>query len=557
MRDDRSHKYVQGWKTYMKVKSLSVRVAAIAAASMLVIGGATYSANAASTTFIDCQLYSAGEPDFIDPALTSTLVGANVATMLFDGLTDTDENGNLYGEVASKWKTTDGAKTWVFTLKKGLKFSNGEAVLPSSFVNGWKRAFDSKLASEVAYHGDFILDMKKYSDGAGPWPTNSVIADDAAMTLTVKMKDPTADFPSIVGHSVFSPIPTSMVGASGKVEEDGTKLVGNGPFKLGAPITKRAGGEIVLVPNDNYGGTAPKLSKITFKISSDVNAAYNAFASGQCDNGPIPAGRYKELFDKWGKKGVKSSLGTDYWGFNWDDPVVGGPKNKYLRSAIAKAIDKQQIADVIYQGSRTTTSGLLPPGLPGYKAGQGLPVTRDLAGAKADYKRWLDLGNKPLTTPIRLSYNDGAGWDKTASIIIANLKDVGIPAKLDPFPADGTYFSKMRKGQGQMIRGGWFADYPIADNFLYPLLHSASIGSDNLVRYKSAAFDALVNSARSSTNKAFAQSQYRRAEQMALKEDIVMVPTVNRGIAVVLQPTVATFPITPLGMIMFDKVTKS
>ena len=190
-------------------------------------------------------------------------------------------------------------------------------------------------------------------------------------------------------------------------------------------------------------------------------------------------------------------------------------------------------------------------------AGQALTATRDLTGAIADYKLWQSLGNKPLSTPIRLSYNDGAGWDKVASIIVANLKDVGIPAKLDPFPADGTYFSKMRKGQGQMIRAGWFADYPIADNFLYPLLHSASIDGDNLERYNSAAFDALVNSARSSTNATFSSGQYQRAEAYALRTDVVIVPTVNRGIATVLQPTVTTFPITPLGMVVFDEVTKS
>ena len=542
---------------YMKVLSLGKRSVAVLAALGLAVGGTVVSAQAATApAFIDCQLFAAGEPDHIDPALTSTLVGANVATMLFDGLTDTDANGALYGEVASKWKTTDGSKTWVFTLKKNLKFSNGEAVLPSSFVNGWKRALDSKLASEVAYHGDFILGMSAYSTGKGPFPSSSVVADDKAMTLTVKMENPTADWPAIVSHSVFSPIPTSMVGASDKVEEDGTKLVGNGPFMLEKAITKRAGGEVVLVPNPNFGGKTATLSKLTAKIFSDTNAAYNAFASGQCDSGPIPAGRYTELLTKWGTKGLKSTLGTDYWGFNWEDPIVGGAKNKYLRSAISKAIDRDQISTVIYQGIRKPASGLLPPGLPGYKSGQGLTSSRDLAGAKADYKRWLDAGN---TTPpaIRLSYNDGAGWDKVASIIIANLKDVGIPAKLDPFAADGTYFSKMRSGKGQMIRAGWFADYPIADNFLYPLLHSASIGGDNLERYNSKTFDALVNSARSTTNKAFAESQYRRAEVQALRSDVAITQTVNRGISVVLSASIATFPITPLGMVVYDQVVKN
>ena len=542
---------------YMKLLSLGKRSVAVIAAVGLAVGGTIVSAHAATApTYIDCYLFAAGEPDHIDPALTSTLVGANVATMLFDGLTDTDAAGNLNGDVASKWVTKDGAKTWTFTLKKGLKFSNGEAVLPSSFVAGWKRAFAASMASEVAYHSYFIAGMEDYNNGKAPFPSTSVVANDLALTLTVKMVDPTADWPSIVGHSVFSPVPTSMAAASGKVEEDGTKLVGNGPFMLASAITKRAGGEVVLIPNPFFAGKTPTLSKITYKISSDTNAAYNAFASGQCDNGPIPGGRYTELLTKWGTKGVKTTLGTDYWGFNWEDPIVGGTKNKYLRSAISKAIDRDQISTVIYQGIRKPASGLLPPGLPGYKGGQGLTSSRDLAGAKADFKKWLALGN---TTPpaIRLSYNDGAGWDKVASIIVANLKDVGIPAKLDPYPADGTYFSKMRSGKGQMIRAGWFADYPIADNFLFPLLHSKSIDGDNLERYSSASFDALIDSARSTTNKSFAQSQYRRAEVQALRKDVAITQTVNRGIASVLAASTTFYPITPLGMVVYDQIIKN
>ena len=129
--------------------------------------------------------------------------------------------------------------------------------------------------------------------------------------------------------------------------------------------------------------------------------------------------------------------------------------------------------------------------------------------------------------------------------------------EVEPVPADGTYFSKMRKGQGQMIRAGWFADYAIADNFLYPLLHSNSIGGDNLERYSSSTFDSLINSARSSTNKSFAQSQYRRAEVQALRNDVVITQTVNRGIATVLAASTSTFPITPLGMIVFDQIVKN
>ena len=84
-----------------------VRGGAVLAAVALALTGQIMPAKAASTTFTDCYLYSAGEPDFIDPALTSTLVGANAAIMLYDGLTETDADGKLVGAVAEKWTTKD------------------------------------------------------------------------------------------------------------------------------------------------------------------------------------------------------------------------------------------------------------------------------------------------------------------------------------------------------------------------------------------------------------------------------------------------------------------
>ena len=108
-----------------------------------------------------------------------------------------------------------------------------------------------------------------------------------------------------------------------------------------------------------------------------------------------------------------------------------------------------------------------------------------------------------------------------------------------------------------MIRAGWFADYPIADNFLFPLLDSKSIDGDNLERYSSASFDALIESARSTTNKSFAQSQYRRAEVQALRKDVAITQTVNRGIASVLAASTTFYPITPLGMVVYDQIIKN
>ena len=544
----------------MRIRSTKVRAGA---AALLVIGLAAGPAAHAATkkstknlggaTFVDLQNFAAGEPDHIDPALASTLTGAQVSILMYDSLTDTDANGTLVPASASKWTTADNGKTWVFTIKKGLKFADGTTVLPSSFKAGWDRATGQAFASEVAYHSYIIAGYEDFNNKGGATPT-SVVPNDKALTLTVTLKEAFLGFPAIASHPVFSPIPKSMYNSGTKVEEDGTKLVGNGPYMLKEAITKQAGGKVTLVRNPFFAGTPGTLKEIEFRITKDVNAAYNAFESGQGLSSVIPAGKFTEATGKYGTQGTTPVLGTDYWAFNWEDPVVGGTKNVLLRKAIVKGIDRAQIADQIYQGSRKPVDQLVPKGIPGYKAGLGLGTARDLAGAKADFAAWQAAGNK-LDVPLRFSFNEGANWDKVATIMISNMKEVGIDAKLDPFPADGTYFSKMRKGKGQVIRSGWFADYVLYDNFMFPLLHKASIDGDNLARYNSDKFSGLVDQARANPDVAASADLYTQAEKLALSEDVVVMPTTGRFNNMVFSSKVKGLEITPLGFVQYQKLT--
>jgi oligopeptide transport system substrate-binding protein len=535
----------------------SIRIAAgsaIAAAlvSTTVFTGTVAQAQA-NAVFVDLQNFAAGEPDHIDPRTTGTLTGAQVSILMFDSLTDTDAAGNLVPGAAAKWATPDAGKTWVFTLKKGAKFANGEAVLPSSFANTWINTTSAAMASEVAYHSFIIEGFEDWNAGKGPKPT-SVKADDKAGTLTVTLKNPFLGFPEIASHPVFSPMPKANQNADGKLETQGTKLVGNGPYMLKKAPTLNAGGEVVLIRNPKYSGKKATLSEIQFKITKDVNAQYNLFESGQGLSASVPAGRYKEAAAKYGEQGFGSVLGTDYWAFNWEDPTVGGPKNVKLRLAIVKAVDRGQISETIYQGQRKPTDQLVPKGIPGYRAGLGLGVARDLEGAKKAFAEWTAAGNS-IKEPLRLSYNEGSNWDKVATIIVGNLKDAGIDAKLDPFPGDGTYFSKMRKGGGQIVRSGWFADYVLYDNFMYPLLHKGSIDGDNLARYNSDKYSGLVDQARASQDKKASADLYAQAEKLALTEDVVVFPTVNRANNYVFSPKVKNLKITPLGFVLYNEIT--
>jgi oligopeptide transport system substrate-binding protein len=525
--------------------------AALAASLVLSVNAGVAQAQAKGV-FIDLQNMAAGEPDHIDPHLTGTLTGAQVSLLMFDSLTQTDYAGKLVPAAASKWSTPDAGGTWVFTVKKN-KFSNGEPVLPSSFVRGFARLGDPKNASEVAYHGYIIAGFEDYNGGKGAFPASSFIADDKKMTLTVKMAKPYQSAPEVLSHPAFSPIPKSMEGASTKIEEDGTKLVGNGPYKLKKAIRKQIGGEVTLVRNSNYSGKKGSLNEIQFLISKDLDSAYNLFEAQKGQSGPIPAGKFKEATGKYGNSGTTPVLGVNYWGFNWEDPVIGGPKNVLLRKAIVQAIDREQINDQIYDGSRKPTDQLVPPGIPGVTTGLGLGVARNLEGAKKDFAAWKALGNE-LKEPLRFSFNAGAGWDKVSTIMIGNLKEAGIDARLDEFPADGTYFTKMRKGGGQIIRAGWFADYVLYDNFLFPLLHKASIDGDNLPRYSSDKFSNLVDQGRAAPNATAGAAFFTQAEKVALTEDVVLMPTLSLRGSVVFSSAVTNVKRDPLGFLNYESM---
>ncbi len=536
----------------------SFRIAAGSAIALSLVGATVLSntaqaAQSKSSVFVDLQNFAAGEPDHLDPRTTGTLTGAQVAILVFDSLTDTDVSGKLVPAAATKWTTADSGKTWVFTLKKGAKFSNGELVTPSHFANTWINTMSAGLASEVAYHSYFIDGFQAWNEGKGPKPT-SVVPDDKKNTLTVTMAKPYLSFPEVASHPVFSPMIKANWNEPGKLDATATKLVGNGPYKFKKNATLQAGGEVVIVKNDKYTGKKPTLSEIQFKISKDQSAAYNLFESGQGNSASIPGGGYKAAIAKYGDQGTGTVLGTDYWAFNWEDPVVGGAKNQKLRLAIVKAIDRAQLSETIYQGQRKPTDQLVPKGIPGYRTGLGLGVARDLVAAKKAFDEWKAAGNE-LKEPIRLSYNEGANWDKVATIFVGNLKEIGIDAKLDPYPADGTYFTKMRKGQGQIVRAGWFADYVLYDNFVFPLLHKASIDGDNLARYNSDKYSGLVDKARATPDKAAAADIYAEAEKVALTEDAVIFPTVNRANNYVFTPNVKNLKITPLGFVLYNEIT--
>jgi ABC-type transport system substrate-binding protein len=109
---------------------------------------------------VDLGTFVGDPPEHIDPALNVTLDSYQVVNALYDGLTDVSfedpQNPEVIGLVAESFEANADATEWVFTIRDGVNFSDGEQVVPSSFVRGWERATDPDFAGDYSYLFNFI-----------------------------------------------------------------------------------------------------------------------------------------------------------------------------------------------------------------------------------------------------------------------------------------------------------------------------------------------------------------------------------------------------------------
>ncbi len=478
----------------------------------------------------DLSTFSQGGWDHLDPTLSTTVQESQIGDSLFDTLTEVDysdfDNPEVRGEVAESWESNDDATEWTFTLRDGLSFSDGTPVLPSSFKRSFERASDPDFAGDYSYLFSFFEGGQDKLDGKAD-EISGVVADDDAMTLTLTLSEPYANFPAVIGFHTFSPMPESAEG-QGVEWEQTADMIGNGPFMLESAPTQQ---QVVLVPNPEWDGTKydedlglpaqPYVERITFVVSQDQDTAWNAFLAGEGEVGQLTSGRIQEAVDNYATTLNDPVLGVYYFQINQEDPRIGGPDNKLLRQAISQAIDRDEINEAVYEGTRTTATGITPPGIPGFQEGLCDYCAYDPDAAQQAYQEWQDAGNS-LDEPLPIQFNADAGHEPVVQIIIDNLDAIGIPATAEPQPSD-TYFGQMADGGCVMCRAGWIADYPTYDNFMFDLFSTTALGGNNY-GYSNPDFDDLLADAKRTTDADEAADLFHQAEQMLLNDDIGTIP---------------------------------
>ncbi len=506
---------------------LATAVIGIGAAAVPIVGNAAESPQAAAGggEVIDLGTFVGDPPEHLDPALNSTLDAYQVINAMYDGLTDIDSTDPaasvIVPHLAESYEPNADATVWTFQIREGLTFADGEAILPSTFARSWERASNPDFAGDYSYLFNFIEGGAAKLAGEAE-TLSGVVADDAAMTLTVTLSAPYANFDAVAGFQLFFPVPAAADESPGDYENG--VMVGNGPYTLEAA---RSDEEIVLVRNDAWAGDfagntwETRADRIVFKVIADPDTSYNAFEAGEGDTANIPPARADEAQAAHGTTLDVNILGSYHYVFNFRDERVGGDENLLLRQAISLAIDRAAINEAVYNGMRSLSTGITPPGIPGFQADLCDYCTYDAAAAQAAFDEWTAAGNA-LDGPLPIQFNADAGHEPVVAIVVDNLAAIGIEAELDPRPTE-TYFTELAEGACVFCRVGWFADYPTYDNFMYDLFSTDSLDGNNY-GYSNEAFDALIAEAKATTDPTIRDGLFVQAEEMLLNQDVMAVP---------------------------------
>jgi oligopeptide transport system substrate-binding protein len=456
------------------------------------------------------------QPDGFDPSVTNNSFAAPFLVNVFEGLVTYDTtDGSLIPGNAESWIISDDGLTYTFTLRDGLKWSDGSPLTAQDYLYTFKRILTPETAAQyLNLATDYIVGAQEFYDGAGSEEALGVKApDDKTLVLTLKV--PAPYYLSILTMWTFSPVQQATVEANGEqwTNKPDTYVV-NGPYKV---AEFNIGESVVLVKNSEYyDADQVKLEKVTFRYIEDSATALLAYEAGEI-NGTrtVPPSDFVRLRAANAGVVVVPAYATTYYDIN---NAQAPYDNVLVRKALNLAIDRQAIIDEVIQVPAYPAYSLIGPSYvvngEDFVEGRssfGLSATADVEAARAALAEAGYPNGEGFPT-LHLSYYTNDVVKKTVEALAAMFtENLGIKVEISNEDW-AVFYENIKAGNYEVGAMGWGADYLHPMTFL-PLLKTGD--ANNVVGYSNLEYDALVAQAQQETDPVAALDIMRRAEATA------------------------------------------
>ena len=530
-------------RNFLKVAGVSAAALGLAACGGSKSGSTATSGSAAGSTAggtntAGFTVQYGSNPETLDPALNSAIDGANTIITIFEPLLLINENNEVIGGQAESWETSEDGLTWTFTMRDGLKWSDGTDLNAKDFEYSFKRMVDPNTAAPYAETCLGMIDGFEEAAGfpdadgnptAEPNPDAlNVKASDDGKTLTIVLSYPCSYFDKMAAFATMSPVQQATVEANGDAWcTSPDTFVSNGPYM----ITDWTPSErIVLTKNPNYvgGWDSSKIvsDTITLLLLEDSSASYAAYNSGEAVLvKDVPTDEIPSLTkaEDGGDFYVDTILGTYYVSLNLQRDAF---KDAKVRKALSLAIDRDYVANTIMQGTYSAADSIVGPGIvdeSGYfhDNGNAPYISADYEANLAEAKKLLEEAGYPNGEgypTIEYSTNDAGYHVPLAEYLQQAWGDLGITLTINKMEWS-SFTPARRAGEYDVARNGWVMDYNDPSNML-DLFCSGNGNNDG--KYSNPDFDAAIDASRVADS-AEHFAQLHKAEDI-LMEDMGCLP---------------------------------
>jgi peptide/nickel transport system substrate-binding protein/oligopeptide transport system substrate-binding protein len=339
---------------------------------------------------------------------------------------------------------------------------------------------------------------------AGKAKTVAGLAAPDDSTVVMTLKEPLAIFPKMLTMPVTSIVPENPPA------DFGQKPVGSGPWKF---VEWRHDDYMRFAKNPDYFDGPPKTDSLMARIIPEMSTATAEFEAGNVDVLNVPDQTSKSMEADPAKKNLLTSTPALRFWYVAINVTRGPLKDPRVRQALNYAVDVPTMLAQVMAGRGAISNGVVPPVLDGYDANRKA-YPHDVAKAK----QLLTAAGFPNGIDVDLWASTTDQSPRISQTLQANLAEAGIRAKIIQRDASSMR-EAARKGQTDLALKEWWADYPDAENFLYPLLHSKNRGpGGNVSFYSNTKFDALVDQAHREQDEAKRNSLYTQADQLEFDE---------------------------------------
>jgi oligopeptide transport system substrate-binding protein len=485
-------------------------------------------------------------PTTLDPHKVGDGDTIDLLQQVFEGLVSLDEQNEIVPVLAERWEVEDGGRAYVFHLKRGVKFHNGEPFAAGDVKYSIERALDPKLMSGVAIsYLDDIVGAEGYHRGEAEDVSGVQVLDDH--TVRIVIEEPR---PYFLGKLCY---PTSWIVSAaatpkGKEIASTAEMVGTGPYRAESYAPDQL---MVLASFAEYHSGAPELPRIERPVIKDAATRLNKYRGGEIDFLQLER---QDISAIEGDPALKDHLQFQDRAATWYIGLNQGAyepfKDRRVRRAFAMAIDKDTMVDELLGGVNKRADAIVPPGVLGHREGAAaLPFDPDRARRELAEAGYRDGKGLPA---LRLTIREGRPDYEIVAVAVASdlKKNLGVDVTVETMEWR-SFLERHDSGKMPFFHLRWSADYPDPQNFLTFLL--AGYSPHNHVHYRNSEYDALVRRADTMTDPQERLRLYAQAEDVVL-QDAVFVPIYYQRDAVLVRPRVKGLKSSVLGQLPHKSV---